>query len=134
MTTAAKGLAVSIQTRLARHARAIGMDPNLVLARFAVERFLYRLSRSRHADRFVLKGGLLMLVWLGETIRPTRDADLLGFGDITEQSLAQIFTDVCNTDVEPDGLEYLTASIHVAPIRPEDSLRRAAHDASRESG
>ena len=121
MTTAARGLAVSIQTRLARHAKAIGLDPNLVLARFGVERFLYRLSRSRHADRFVLKGGLLMLVWLGETIRPTRDADLLGFGDITEQSLAQIFTDVCNTDVEPDGVEYLTPSIHVAPIRPEDS-------------
>src|SRR5688572_5068538 len=114
MTTAAKGLAVSIQMRPARHAKAIGMDPNLVLTRFGVERFLYRLSRSRHADRFVLKGGLLMLVWLGETIRPTRDADLLGFGDITEQSLAQIFTDVCNTDVEPDGLEYLASSIHVA--------------------
>lgn len=60
-------------------------------------------------------------MWLGETIRPTRDADLLGFGDITEHSLAQIFTDVCNTDVEPDGLEYMTSSIHVAPIRPEDS-------------
>jgi len=45
---------------------------------FAVERFLYRLSCSRHAERLVLKGALLMLVWLGETIRPARDADLLG--------------------------------------------------------
>lgn len=62
MTAAAEGLPVSVQVRLARHAKAIGMDPNLVLARFAVERFLYRLSRSRHADRFVLKGALLMLV------------------------------------------------------------------------
>lgn len=63
------------------------MDPNVVLSRFAVERFLYRLSRSPHAERFVLKGALLMLVWLGETIRPTRDADLLGFRDLSEQSL-----------------------------------------------
>jgi hypothetical protein len=121
MTAAAEGLPVSVQARLARHARAIGMDPNLVLARFAVERFLYRLSRSQHADRFVLKGALLMLVWLGETIRPTRDADLLGFGDMSEQSLAQIVTDVCNTEVEPDGLQYLPSSIRVAPIRPEDA-------------
>ena len=77
---APKGLPVSIQTRLVRHAKEIGVDPNLVLTRYATERILYRLSRSEHADRFVLKGALLMLVWLGETIRPTRDADLLGFG------------------------------------------------------
>ncbi len=120
MTAAAEGLPVSVPVRLARHAKAIGMDPNLVLARFAVERCLYRLSCSRYPERFVLKGALLMLVWLGETIRPTRDADLLGFGDLSEQSLAQIFTDVCNTDVEADGLHTLPSSIRVAPIRPED--------------
>lgn len=121
MIAAAEGLPVSIQVRLVRHAKAIGMDPNLVLARFAIERFLYRLSRSRHADRFILKGALLMLVWLGETIRPTRDADLLGLGEMSEQSLVQIFTDACNTVVELDGLEYLPASIRVEPIRPEDA-------------
>ena len=72
MTSARDGLARSVQVRLARHAKAVGADPNLVLTRYAVERFLYRLSRSSHADQFVLKGGLLLLVWLGETIRPTR--------------------------------------------------------------
>ena len=78
MSAAAEGLPVSVQVRLARHARAIGIDPNLVPARFAVERFLYRLSCSRYAERLVLKGALLMLAWPGETIRPARDADLLG--------------------------------------------------------
>jgi predicted nucleotidyltransferase component of viral defense system len=81
VTDAPKGLPVSVQVRLVQHAKATGIDPNLVLARYAAERFLYRLSRSRYADRFVLKGALMMLVWLGETIRPTRDADLLGFGE-----------------------------------------------------
>ena len=118
--TAPKGLPVSIQTRLVRHAKEIGVDPNLVLTRYATERILYRLSRSAHAERFVLKGALLMLVWLGETIRPTRDADLLGFGDLSEQSLASIFRELCAAHVEPDGLEYLSSSIRVAPIRAED--------------
>jgi len=68
------GLARSVQTRLVSHAKALGVDPNLVLARYAAERLLYRLSRSPYAERFVLKGALLLLVWLGETIRPTRDA------------------------------------------------------------
>ena len=69
MTGTRAGLARSVQVRLARHAKAIGVDPNLVLTRYGVERFLYRLSLSRHAEQFVLKGALLLLVWLGETLR-----------------------------------------------------------------
>jgi hypothetical protein len=64
MKDAPEGLPVSVQVRLVQHAKATGIDPNVVLARYAAERFLYRLSRSRYADRFVLKGALLMLVWL----------------------------------------------------------------------
>lgn len=74
MTEAAKGLAVSVQVRLVRHAKEIASDPNVVLTCFALERLPYRLSRSKHADQFVLKGALLMLVWVGETVRPTRGA------------------------------------------------------------
>ena len=112
-------VAASVHARLLNRAKAEGRPFNELLQYYATERFLYRLSRSPHADRFVLKGALLMLVWLGETIRPTRDADLLGFGEITEESLTRIFTDVCNVDVEPDGLVF-PSSIRVAPIRPED--------------
>jgi|HubBroStandDraft_1064217.scaffolds.fasta_scaffold12880_2 predicted nucleotidyltransferase component of viral defense system len=114
------GLAVSVQVRLVRHAHELKIDPNLVLARYAAERLLYRLSRSRYADRFVLKGALMLLVWLGEAIRPTRDADLLGFGDINAETLRAIFTEICVMEVEPDGLEFDESSLRVAPIRVED--------------
>jgi predicted nucleotidyltransferase component of viral defense system len=120
MTPARELPEAAIQMRLVRHARSIGLDPNLVLARFAMERFLYRLSRSRHADRFVLKGALLMLAWLGETIRPTRDVDLLGFGDMSRPSLSGIIKDVCETKVESDGVEFLASSIRIALIREQD--------------
>jgi len=115
------GLARSVQTRLVRHAKALHLDPNLVLSRYATERLLYRLSRSPHADRFVLKGALLLLVWLGETIRPTRDADLLGFGEIGGDALAATFAEICGVDVTPDGLTFDSSSIRVAAIRPEDA-------------
>jgi predicted nucleotidyltransferase component of viral defense system len=85
-----KGLAQSVQVRLVRHAHALGVDPNFVLVRYAAERLLYRLSRSAYAERFVLKGALLLLVWLGETIRPTRDADLLGFGAVKKRFLHRL--------------------------------------------
>lgn len=115
------GLARSVQVRLARHAKAIGVDPNLVLTRFAVERFLYRLSRSPYAERFILKGALLMLAWLGDTLRPTRDADLLGFGDLSEHALTQIFVEVCEVAVEPDAMTFFTDTVRVEPIRTEDA-------------
>jgi hypothetical protein len=96
------------------------MDPNFVLGRFAVERFLYRLSKSRHAERFVLKGAMLMLVWLGETLRPTRDLDLLGSGDLSEPALTDTLAEVCSVVVDPDGIEFQPETIEVEPIRVED--------------
>lgn len=115
------GLARSVQTRLVSHAKALGVDPNLVLARYATERLLYRLSRSPYAERFVLKGALLLLVWLGETIRPTRDADLLAFGDLGADALAATFAEICAVEVAPDALVFDTGTIRVAAIRPEDA-------------
>lgn len=121
MNAESLGQAQSTLARLARHARSLGVDANLVLTRFATERFLYRISRSPHAGRFVLKGALLMLVWFGETIRPTRDADLLGFGRLSDEDIMDIFRDVCATKVDPDAMTYLQETIRVTDIRPEDA-------------
>jgi predicted nucleotidyltransferase component of viral defense system len=115
------GLVQSVQTRLVRHAKTLGIDPNVVLARYAAERLLYRLSRSQHADRFVLKGALMLLVWLGEALRPTRDADLLGFGALDAESLRATFAELCILPVEPDGLRFDPTTVKVAPIRVEDA-------------
>jgi hypothetical protein len=120
MTGARDGLVRSVQARLARHAKEIGVDPNLVLTRYSVERFLYRLSRSAYAERFVLKGALLLLVWLGEALRPTRDADLLGYGDLSDAALLEIFKDVCGVPVDGDAMTYLADTVRVEPIRAED--------------
>jgi predicted nucleotidyltransferase component of viral defense system len=114
------GLAQSVHARLVGHANEIGMNPNVVLARYATERFLYRLSRSQHADRFVLKGAMLILAWLGETIRPTRDADLLGFGDLSEGGLAATFREILALDVGPDGITFDVSSLKIEAIRVED--------------
>jgi hypothetical protein len=121
MSSARDGLARFLQVQLARHAKSAGMDTNLVLTRYAVERFLYRLSRSPHVERFVLKGALLLLVWLGDTLRPTRDADLLGFGELSDAELVSIFRQICETAVEEDGMSYAGDSIRVEPIRVEDN-------------
>lgn len=119
--TSGGGLSQSIQTRLIQHAKHVGVDPNLILTRYAIERLLYRLSRSEHAEQFILKGALLLLVWLGEGLRPTRDVDLLGFGDLSDDALAQVFRDLCALKVEADAMTYLADTISVATIRLDDA-------------
>ena len=75
-----RNLAASIRARLKQQADATQQDFNLTLTRYGLERLLYRLSTSPHAQRYVLKGSLLFCVWYDQPHRPTRDADLLGFG------------------------------------------------------
>jgi hypothetical protein len=64
---------------------------------------------------------MLLVAWLGEMIRPTRDVDLLGFGDLSDAAVAATFADVTTVDVEPDGVTFDPSSITVAPIRVEDA-------------
>lgn len=55
-------LVASVHQRLLNRAKASGRPFDELLQRFAIERFLYRLSKSRHADSFVLKGALMLSV------------------------------------------------------------------------
>jgi hypothetical protein len=52
-----KSVAASVRARLLNRARETQQDFNLVLTRFCLERLLYRISVSKHAEQFVLKGG-----------------------------------------------------------------------------
>ncbi len=114
-----KGLAHSIHVRLVARAKELGTESQLLLERYALHRLLYRLSVSEHAERFLLKGAQLMLLWAGEMVRSTRDADLLGFGNLSNDNLQSIFADLCALLVPDDGMEYLVDTIRISPIREE---------------
>jgi hypothetical protein len=92
-----------------------GLDFNLVLARFAIERFLYRLSQSPYADVFVLKGAMLLQIWLADTSRPTRDLDLLGYGDVSAERLQEIFAAVCEQPAVQDTFDCRRTAIPAGP-------------------
>ena len=113
-----KDLAASVRARLLAVAKAQDADFNQVLVRFALERMLYRLSMSAHADRFLLKGALLFTLWYDMPHRPTRDADLLGFGPSDLDSIAQTFRDIASVDVD-DGVFFDATSVSVEEIRKD---------------
>jgi hypothetical protein len=112
----AHDLAASVRARLLNIAKAEQTDFNSVLVRYALERFLYRLGQSAHADRFVLKGAMLFNLWYAMPHRPTRDVDLLGFGPSDLQSIAQAFREIVAVAAQ-DGIVFDAASVRVEEIR-----------------
>jgi len=111
-------LAASVRARLLNVAKAQESDFNQVLVRFALERILYRLTQSKYADRFLLKGALLFTLWYDMPHRATRDADLLGFGASDPESVAQVFREIASVAVD-DGIVFDPASVTVEEIRKE---------------
>ena len=111
-------MSASILARLLNQARERGLDYNQLLNRFALERLLLRLGASAHADRFLLKGALLFALWYDDPHRPTRDADLLGFGPDDAAQLIAVFRDIARMDMG-DGIVFDTDSVKATAIRED---------------
>ena len=109
-------LSASVLARLLNLARQRGDDYNLLLNRFALERLLCRIAESAHANRFLLKGALLFSLWYDQPHRPTRDADLLGFGADDAATLIATFRDIAAIHLD-DGIAFDPASVRAEAIR-----------------
>lgn len=112
-----RNMAASVRQRLMNKAREQKEDFGIVLTRYGLERFLYRLAQSRHREQFVLKGAMLFQLWSGQPHRPTRDLDLLGQGDPDPDRFEELLRDICQQEVEDDGLEFHTESICAERMR-----------------
>ncbi len=118
-TATGSNLVASVRQRLRNLAASRNEDFGLVLTRFANQRLLFRLSQTTHRNRFLLKGATLFAVWRDEPHRPTRDLDLLGFGDSDVAAVADVFREVCATAVEPDGLVFAPETLQASRIRDD---------------
>ncbi len=111
-----RGLAASVHQRLLDKARETDRPFNELLQYFAIERFIYRLSRSAHAKRFILKGALMLPVWSGTASRPTRDIDCLGSMDNDLDAIASKVRKICRVSTTPDGMAFDAESVTVNRI------------------
>jgi len=94
-----------------------------VLQYYAMERFLFRLSKSKYADRFILKGALLLAVWRSEVSRSTMDIDLLGRIKNSEETITAAIRAILEQNVIDDGIVYDASTIETEPIS-EDAMYR----------
>ncbi|WP_432822708.1 nucleotidyl transferase AbiEii/AbiGii toxin family protein [Trichloromonas sp.] len=111
-----KDTASSVRHRLLSRARIDQRPFNELLQYYAMERFLYRLSQSVHADRFILKGALMLRAWRSPGVRPTMDIDFLGRTSNEEGIIAAQFRDIIAVAVAPDGLVFDPASLQTERI------------------
>jgi predicted nucleotidyltransferase component of viral defense system len=101
-----QNIAASVRQRLLIKARETGRTFSELLQYFAMERFLYRLSKSCFADNFVLKGALMLTVWEAPLTRPTMDIDLLGQIENSIETVTKVTKEICQQEVEPDGIVF----------------------------
>lgn len=114
-----RNIGASVRARLLDRARAERSDFQNLLIRYALERLLYRLSVSKHRDRFILKGAMLFATWVSDPFRPTRDLDLLGLGESGTDAIANTFRAICNEPVAADGVIFDATELQATPIREE---------------
>lgn len=114
-----KNLQASVHARLQKRARASKRPFQELLQYYAMERFLYRLSKSPHCSHFVLKGALMLHVWEAPLARATKDVDFLGHLDNSLENLERVVRDVCAADVEPDGMVFDPVTVKTERIKED---------------
>lgn len=100
-----KNMGASVRARLLTISKERGQPFELLLTRYVLERFLYRLSTTAHRRNFVLKGAMLVTTWLENPHRPTRDIDLLGIGNAQPEVILAAFKEICAIEAD-DGVTF----------------------------
>lgn len=96
----------AVRRLLRRRADELGLDFEQALQFYAIERFLFRLAQSSSAERFIVKGAVMLRVWDAAVARPTRDVDFLGRIDNTPEAVRAVVLECLSADVAGDGLEF----------------------------
>jgi hypothetical protein len=114
-----RNIAASVHQRLLNKSKELARPFNDLLQFYAIERFLYRLSRSSYAEKFVLKGALMLMVWEVPAIRSTMDIDMLGKIKNSTDTIIAVVRDICLQEVEPDGIAFDPKSVRGQVITEE---------------
>ncbi len=113
MIDATKNVVTPLQMKLKHKAREMNRPYGEILQYYGIERFLYRLSKTHHADHFILKGGLIFNIWEIPLRRPTRDIDFRGYLNNSKENILQVIKDVIAIPFTEDGVVFDANSIIV---------------------
>lgn len=117
-----KNIAASVKARLLNYAKKEGIAFNRILVYYFQERFLYRLSLSKHKNKLILKGGVLLLTLDINKGRPTQDIDFLARLESLDHPTAEkIIRDIAAIPAE-DGVIFYPDSVKCSNIREDGTI------------
>lgn len=107
----------SIKARLTNYAKKTGRTVQEVFTTYIIERVLYRLSISKYADNFTLKGGVLLYgLYMEDFFRSTTDIDLLGIGISNDKNdMKSVFEDILSLSAD-DPIRFNIDNLEVSDI------------------
>lgn len=114
-------VAASVRARLLARAHSANEEFERTLARFAAERWLFRLGESGARDRCVVKGAALLSVWLANPHRATRDIDLLAFGNSDDATIRHLIEEVCAVPCPEDGVVFDLSNLDFDHMRTDEA-------------
>ena len=121
--SARKNIVASVLARLRNNSKSSGAPFQQLLQQYAIERFLYRISKSAHAKSVILKGALLLKTIGIQSARPTLDIDMLRKGKADQASLIALVRDCASLEVDPDGLTFVGESIVAEEITKDSEYK-----------
>ena len=84
-------------------AKEFSVPPQIMLQNYLMECFLDRLEKSGYADRFIIKGGVLIASIVGLSNRTTMDIDTtVRRMQLNEDEIAKIISYVCSVEADDD--------------------------------
>jgi hypothetical protein len=119
----AKNVTASVLAKLRNNSESSGAPFQQVLQLYAMERFLYRISKSQHAQSVVLKGALLLKTIGIPSARPTVDIDMLRKGNADHASLVALIKDCATLELEADGLVLIADSVVAEDIAKDSEYK-----------
>lgn len=122
MKKSIKNVGASVNQRLLDMAREKKLDFQRLLTQYALERLVYRISVSPYAEEFILKGAILLTLWFEQPYRRTRDLDLLGADSPIPERFVALFQELCQLEVEDDGVQFHQDSVTAKRIREENEF------------
>jgi hypothetical protein len=114
-----KNIEASVKAKLQNKAKETNRPFSEVLQYYGMERFLYRFSKLKYADKFVLKGALLFAVWQIPDRRTTLDIDFLARFDNEIAAIETVMKDVCGISVDSDGLKFDAQTVKGMKIKED---------------
>lgn len=86
-------------------------EPLVLMRNYMMERFIERLSKSKHKDQLILKGGMLITATVGLDTRTTMDLDTTIKGiQLNLNSIEALINDIISVDVD-DGVSFSIKAI-----------------------